>query len=82
MSHMEDEGPYKVVELTTVTDESLEETLNHWDAQGYEAGLGLRNGDSQYQSRPEVPGSHRVFRRSIAFSRICRRSSGDSCLHF
>jgi len=26
---------YKVVELTTVTDESLEETLNQWTAEGW-----------------------------------------------
>lgn len=29
------DGPYKVVELSTVTDEALEETLNAWTAQGY-----------------------------------------------
>jgi hypothetical protein len=28
-------GPYKVVELTTVTDESMEKTLNEWTAKGY-----------------------------------------------
>jgi hypothetical protein len=28
-------GPYKVVELTTVTDESIERTLNEWSANGY-----------------------------------------------
>jgi hypothetical protein len=29
------DGPYKVVELTTVTDESIEEVLNAWTAKGY-----------------------------------------------
>ncbi len=29
------DGPYKVVELTTVTDESIEDVLNAWTAQGY-----------------------------------------------
>lgn len=28
-------GPYKVVELSTVTDESIEETLNTWTRDGY-----------------------------------------------
>ena len=28
-------GPYKVVELATVTDERLEATLNQWHASGY-----------------------------------------------
>jgi hypothetical protein len=28
-------GPYKVVELTTVTDESIEEVLNEWTKKGY-----------------------------------------------
>ncbi len=28
-------GPFKVVELSTVTDESLEECLNHWSKLGY-----------------------------------------------
>jgi hypothetical protein len=28
-------GPYKVVELTTVTDESIEGVLNEWTALGY-----------------------------------------------
>ena len=27
---------YKVVELSTVTDETLEETLNHWSAEGWQ----------------------------------------------
>ncbi len=29
------EGPYKVVELTEVTDKEIEETLNVWTAKGY-----------------------------------------------
>lgn len=29
------DGPYKVVELSTVTDEALEQTLNEWTQQGY-----------------------------------------------
>lgn len=29
------EGPYKVVELTEVTDERLEEALNEWTTAGY-----------------------------------------------
>jgi len=28
-------GPYKVVELTAVTDESMEKALNEWTAKGY-----------------------------------------------
>ena len=28
-------GAYKVVELTTVTDESMEDVLNEWTAKGY-----------------------------------------------
>ena len=28
-------GPYKVVELSEVTDERLEEALNEWTAQGF-----------------------------------------------
>lgn len=37
MTTEEDEraGPYKVVELTEVTDERLEEALNEWTAAGY-----------------------------------------------
>jgi len=27
--------PYKVVELSTVTDESLEDALNHWSGEGW-----------------------------------------------
>ena len=27
--------PYKVVETSVVTDESIESILNHWSAQGY-----------------------------------------------
>jgi hypothetical protein len=30
------QGPYKVVELSTVTDESIESTLNEWTAKGYQ----------------------------------------------
>ncbi|MFO0724859.1 MAG: DUF4177 domain-containing protein [Myxococcota bacterium] len=30
-----DEGHFKVVELATVTDETLEECLNHWTKQGF-----------------------------------------------
>jgi hypothetical protein len=29
------DGGYKVVELTTVTDESIEETLNEWTLKGW-----------------------------------------------
>lgn len=29
------DGPYKVVELTTVTDESIQDTLNTWTQDGY-----------------------------------------------
>jgi hypothetical protein len=29
-------GPYKVVELTTVTDETLERALNSWVARGWQ----------------------------------------------
>lgn len=29
-------GPYKVVEISSVTDEALEEVLNTWVAKGYE----------------------------------------------
>ena len=29
------EGRYKVVELSTVTDETLEEALNEWTSKGY-----------------------------------------------
>ena len=29
------DGPYKVVELTTVTDESIESVLNEWTGKGY-----------------------------------------------
>jgi len=36
MSDDRNEGRYRVVELSTVTDESIQETLNHWTAQGYE----------------------------------------------
>jgi hypothetical protein len=28
-------GPYKVVEIATVTDESIENALNEWVAKGY-----------------------------------------------
>lgn len=28
-------GPYKVIELTTVTDETLETALNTWSARGW-----------------------------------------------
>jgi hypothetical protein len=31
----EDKGPYKVVELSTVTDETLEEALNKMNIEGY-----------------------------------------------
>lgn len=30
------EGLYKVIELSTVTDESLEDTLNEWTEKGYQ----------------------------------------------
>jgi hypothetical protein len=29
------DGPYKVVEISSVTDEALEEALNEWTAKGY-----------------------------------------------
>jgi len=29
-------GPYKVVELATVTDETIEAALNEWTGQGYQ----------------------------------------------
>lgn len=32
---MAEEVSYKVVELSTVTDEAIEETLNEWTRQGY-----------------------------------------------
>ena len=32
---MTEDGRYKVVELTTVTDETVEEALNEWTAKGY-----------------------------------------------
>ena len=32
---MSEEGRYKVVELSTVTDEELERTLNEWTNKGY-----------------------------------------------
>lgn len=32
---MSDDGTYKVVEISTVTDECLEEALNEWTKQGY-----------------------------------------------
>ena len=32
---MAEEVIYKVVELSTVTDEAIEETLNEWTKQGY-----------------------------------------------
>ena len=35
MNEEGESGRYKVVELATVTDESLEQTLNEWTAQGY-----------------------------------------------
>jgi hypothetical protein len=35
MSEEGEPGRYKVVELATVTDESLEKALNEWTAQGY-----------------------------------------------
>jgi hypothetical protein len=28
-------GPYKVVEISTVTDEAIESVLNEWSAQGF-----------------------------------------------
>ena len=31
----DDKSTYKVVELSTVTDEALEETLNSWTAEGW-----------------------------------------------
>lgn len=36
MSDDRGEGRYKVVELSTVTDESIQEALNEWTARGYE----------------------------------------------
>jgi len=33
---MEHSGPYKVVELTTVTEETLEHELNSWVGQGWQ----------------------------------------------
>lgn len=35
MTEEKPSGPYKVVELTTVTDESMEDALNEWTKQGY-----------------------------------------------
>ena len=32
---MSDDGPYKVVELTVVTDESIESALNEWTVRGW-----------------------------------------------
>jgi hypothetical protein len=32
---MTSEGPYKVVEISTVTDEAIEEALNEWTMKGF-----------------------------------------------
>lgn len=45
--------PYKVIELGTVTEETIEEALNHWTAKGWSFN-GLHFAMRESQKRPSM----------------------------
>jgi hypothetical protein len=61
-----EEGPYKVVEVSTVTDEELETVLNDWTQKGYTL-AGIHFAMRESSKRPSM--AFVVFTRPVAMGR-------------